>query len=76
MHLVRTQNLQKTNISYLVMYTRTCAYQGVEIVSFTKILRTYSGLYWNFHWNCEQEIRKLRTHKCKCNFFFINVLTL
>ena len=36
MHLVRTQNLQKTNISYLVMYTRTCAYQGVEIVSFTK----------------------------------------
>ena len=33
-HLVCTKFFQKTNISYLLIRTRTCAYQGVKNVSF------------------------------------------
>ena len=40
-HLVRTQNFPKTNISYPLIRTRTCAYQELRNVSFSKILRTY-----------------------------------
>ena len=32
--LVSTQNFQKTNVSYPVKSTPTCAYQGVRNVSF------------------------------------------
>ena len=35
-HLVRTQSLRKTKISYLPVHTRTCAYQGSRKVSFAK----------------------------------------
>ena len=39
-HLVRSQNFQKTNISYalplLLILTRTCAYQGETNVSFSE----------------------------------------
>ena len=34
-HLVRTQLFRKTNISYPLICTRTCAYQGVRNVSFS-----------------------------------------
>ena len=41
------------------MYTRTCAYQGVEIVSFTENLRTYSALKLeSFHRNRQKQIGK------------------
>ena len=33
-HLVRTQKLLKNNPSYLLLHTRTCAYQGVRNFSF------------------------------------------
>ena len=35
-HPVRTNNFQKTNISYSLIRTRMCAYQGVRNVSFLK----------------------------------------
>ena len=35
-HLVRTQNFLKTNVSYPLIHTRTCAYQGVRNVSFSE----------------------------------------
>ena len=35
-YLVRTQNFQKTNISYPLIHTRICAYQGVLNVSFSE----------------------------------------
>ena len=35
-HFVRTQNFRKTNISYPLMRTRTCVYQGVRNVSFSE----------------------------------------
>ena len=34
-HLVHTRNFRKTNISYPLIRTRGCAYQGVRIVSFS-----------------------------------------
>ena len=34
-HLVRTQMFRKTNISYPLVRTRTCAYQGVRNISFS-----------------------------------------
>ena len=36
-----TQNFRKTNISYQLIRRRSCAYQWVRNVSFSKILRTY-----------------------------------
>ena len=35
-HLVRTQNFPKTSISYPLIRTHTCAYQGVRNVSFSE----------------------------------------
>ena len=35
-HLVRTQNFRKANISYTLIRTRTCVYQGVRNVSFSE----------------------------------------
>ena len=32
---------RKTNISYPLIRTRTCAYQGVKMLVFRKIMRTY-----------------------------------
>ena len=39
--LLRKQNFRKTNISYLLIHTRACAYQGVRNVSFGELLLTY-----------------------------------
>ena len=33
-HLVRAQNFSKTNISYSLISTRTCAYKGIRNISF------------------------------------------
>ena len=65
-HLVRTQNFSKTNISYPLIHTRMCVYQGVEIVSFLENLAymlnecPYPNLthLWNFFlnkWNIQEE---------------------
>ena len=35
-HLVRTQNFPKTNISYPLIRTRACAYHGVRNFSFSE----------------------------------------
>ena len=35
-HKERTQNFQKTDISYPLIRTRTCVYQGVRNVSFSE----------------------------------------
>ena len=35
-YLARTQLFRKTNISYPVIRTRTCAYQGLSNVSFSR----------------------------------------
>ena len=35
-HLLRTQNFRKTNISNPMIRKRTCAYQGVRNVSFSE----------------------------------------
>ena len=40
-HLLRTKVFRKTNISYLLIPTRTYAYQGVRNISFRKTLSTY-----------------------------------
>ena len=45
-HLVRTQNFRKTDISYPLIRTRTCAHQGVKNVDcsekFTYVLNKWS----------------------------------
>ena len=38
------QNYRKTNISYLLIRTRTCAYQGVRNVCFSEILACFAFL--------------------------------
>lgn len=35
-HLIRTQNFTKCNISYLMIHTRKCVYQGVKSVNFAE----------------------------------------
>ena len=40
-HLVRAQNFSKTNISYSLIRTRACAYQGIKNISFLGDSRTY-----------------------------------
>ena len=35
-HLVRTQNIRKTNMSYPLKRTRTYAYQGIKNVNFSE----------------------------------------
>ena len=43
------------------MYTRTCAYQGVEVISFTENF-AYSGLKLeSFQWNRKKQIGKFRS---------------
>ena len=37
-HLVRTQNFRKTNISYRLILTRACAYQGLRNVNLSENL--------------------------------------
>ena len=36
-HSVHTQNFRKTYISYPLIYTRTCEYQGGKNISFSEI---------------------------------------
>ena len=40
----RSINFRKTNISYLLIRTRTCAYQGVRNVCFSEILACFAFL--------------------------------
>ena len=47
----RKQSMPKTNFSYSLIRTRTCAYQGVRNVPFRKIWRAL------FSWNTHFEIR-------------------
>ena len=65
----RTQNFPKTNISYLLIRTRKCAYQGVRSVSFSKDFEINVLNEWSPSWSTDW------TRKERKNEVFIDWLT-
>ena len=76
-HLVRTQIFRKTNISYSVIRTRTCAYQRVRNISSSENLRAYyvndcKGKIWIQGWKTKLH-RKRETLEEKGNWIYIYI---
>ena len=73
-HLVRTQNFPKANISNPLIWTRTCAYQGVRNVSFSDNI-AYSQNKWMFSlwfswlWTCFYLLKTIPNFKWKLEKF-------